>query len=51
MGMVGAAVEEDAMVCTTNTTVNPSKLEEKVKLRERFIVPAFGTLILQGQME
>ena len=51
MGMVGAAVEEGAMACAMNTAINPSDLDEKVKLQERFIVPVFGTLVLQGQTE
>ena len=52
MGMVGAALEEEgAMALTTNTAVDPSGLDEKVKLKEKFIVPAFGTLVLQGRTE
>ena len=52
MGMVGAALEEEgATAIATNTAVNPSELDEKVKLKEKFFVPAFGTLILQGRME
>ena len=52
MGMVGAALEEEgAMALTTNTAVDPSELDEKVRLKERFIIPAFGTLVLQGQTE
>ena len=52
MGMVGAALEEEGATATaTNTAINPSELDEKVKLKERFIVPAFGTLVLQGQTE
>ena len=31
--------------------INPTELDENVKLKERFIVPAFGTLVLQGQTE
>ena len=52
MGMVSAALEEEgATAFATNTAVNPSELDEKVKLKEKFIVPAFGTLILQGRTE
>ena len=52
MGMVGAALEEEgATVIATKTAVNPSELDEKVKLKERFIIPAFGTLVLQGRTE
>ena len=52
MGMVGAALEEEgATAFATNTAVNPSELDERVKLKETFIVPAFGTLVLQGRME
>ena len=52
MGMVGAALEEEgAMAFATNSTVNPSELDKKVKLKEKFLIPAFGTLILQGRTE
>ena len=52
MGMVGAALEEEgATALATNTAVDPSELDEKVRLKERFIIPAFGTLVLQGWAE
>ena len=52
MGMVGTALEEEgAMALATNTAVNPSELNKKVKLKERFTIPAFGTLVLQGRTE
>ena len=52
MGMVGAALEEEGVTAiATNTAVNPSELDEKVKLKEKFIIPAFGTLVLQGRTE
>ena len=51
MGMVGAETKEGAAGFATNTTANPVSLDEKVKLKERFVVPAFGTLVLHGQTE
>ena len=52
MGMVGAALEEEgATAIATNTAINPLELDEKVQLKERFTVPAFGTLVLQGKTE
>ena len=42
MGMVRAALEEEgATALATNTAVDPSELDEKVGLKERFIIPAF----------
>ena len=51
MGMVGVEAEEGAVGFSTNTTVNPVNLNEKIKLKERFVVPVFGTLVLHGQTE
>ena len=51
MGMVGAEAKVGSAGFTTNTTANPVNLDEKVKLKEQFVVPAFGTLVLHGQME
>ena len=51
MGMVGAALEEGATMCTTNTAINPSELDKKVKLKKRFTIPLFSTLVLQGRTE
>ena len=48
MGMVGAEVKEGAVGFTTNTAINPVNLDERVKLKERFVVPVFGTLVLHG---
>ena len=49
MGMVGAEAKQGAVGFTTNTTINPVNLDEKIKLKERFIVPAFGMLVLHGR--
>ena len=52
VGMGGAALEEEgATASATNTAINPMELDKKVKLKERFTVPAFGTLVLQGRTE
>ena len=53
MGMVGAAYEEEGNVVTslTNTTEDPTTLDEKVKLTNKFTVPAFGTLIVHKRTE
>ena len=51
MGMVGAEAEEGAVGFTTNTTTNPVNFDEKVKLKERYVVPVFGMLVLHGQTE
>ena len=46
MGMVGAESKEGAMGFATNTAVNPADLNEKIKLKDGFSVPPFGTLVL-----
>ena len=51
MGMVGAESEEGTVGFTTNTAVNSANLDEKIKLKDRFSVPAFGTLVLHGWTE
>ena len=51
MGMVGAEAKEGAIGSATNMAVNPVNLDERIQLKERFIVPAFGTLVLQGRTE
>ena len=51
MGMVGVEAEEGAVGFATNTAVNPVNLDEKIKLKEQFAIPVFGTLVLYGQTE
>ena len=51
MGMVGAEAEEGAVGFTTNASINPANLNERIKLKERFVVLAFGTLILHRRTE
>ena len=51
MQMVGAAEEDRAMGFATNTAINLSNLDKMVKLKEQFVIPAFGTLVLHGQTE
>ena len=51
LGMVGAESEEGAVGFATNTAVNPANLDEKIKLKDGFVVPVFGTLVLHGQTE
>ena len=34
MGMMGTTVAEGETACATNTAINPSELDERVKLRE-----------------
>ena len=46
MGMVGTEAKEGAVMFTTNTAVNPVNLDERIKLKERFVIPVFGTLVL-----
>ena len=48
MGMAGVEDEEGAIGFATKTAVNPADLDEKIKLKDRFVVPAFGTLVLHG---
>ena len=51
MGMVGAEAEEGAVGFAINTDVNPANLNERIKSKEWFVVPAFGTLVLHRQTE
>ena len=53
MGIVGAPYEnEESMLrLPTNTTQNPATLDEKVKLKSKFTIPAFGTLIVHRRTE
>ena len=51
LGMVGAENEEGAVGFATNTAVNPANLDEKIKLKDGFVVPVFGTLVLHGRTE
>ena len=51
MGMVGAESEEGDMEFATNTAVSPANLDEKIKLKDKFAVPAFGMLVLHGRTE
>ena len=48
MGMVGAPYEDEESMLRlpTNTAQNPATLDEKVKLKSKFTIPAFGTLIV-----
>ena len=48
MGMVGTEAKGGAVGFATNTAVNPVNLDERIKLKEQFIVPTFGMLVLQG---
>ena len=53
IGMVGAPYEdEEGMLrLPTNTAQNPATLDEKVKLKSKFTIQAFGTLIVHGRTE
>ena len=53
IGMVGAPykAEESMSRSPTNMAQNPATLDEKVKLKSKFIIPAFGTLIVHGRTE
>ena len=51
MGMVGTESEEGAIGFATNTAISPTNLDEKIRLKDGFAVPAFGTLVLHGQTE
>ena len=48
MGMVGVEAKEGAVGFATNTAVNPVNLDKKIKLKERFVIPVFGMLVLHG---
>ena len=49
MGMVGTEAKEGVVGFTTNTAINAANLNKRIKLKEQFVVPAFGTLVLHGQ--
>ena len=53
IAMVGAPYEdEEGMLrLPTNTAQNPATLDEKVKLKSKFTIPAFGILIVHGRTE
>ena len=51
MGMVGAESEEGALGFAMNTAISPTNLDEKIKLKDGFAVPAFGMLVLHGWTE
>ena len=51
MGMVGAESGEGAVGFATNTAISPTNLDEKIRLKDGFAVPMFGTLVLHGQTE
>ena len=46
MGMVGVEAKEGAVGFTTNTDINPVNLDKRIKLKEWFVVPMLGTLVL-----
>ena len=48
VGMVGAESEEGAIRFATNMAISPTNLDEKIKLKDGFAVPVFGTLVLHG---
>ena len=53
IGMVGAPhkAEESMSRSPTNMAQNPATLDEKVKLKSKFTILAFGTLIVHGSTE